>query len=62
MQLDHLNICAPATLLAEVCAFYCDILGFATGPRPELGVPGYWLYAPGSDVAAVQIEINGSVP
>ena len=58
MQLDHLNICAPATLLEEVCAFYCDILSFTTGPRPEFGVPGYWLYAPGSDVAAVHLLVS----
>ena len=24
--------------------FYCDALGLAEGPRPDLGFPGYWLY------------------
>ena len=28
-------------------AFYCDVLGFETGERPELPFPGYWLYLGG---------------
>ena len=24
--------------------FYRDVLGFADGPRPDLGFPGYWQY------------------
>ena len=27
--------------------FYCDVLGFETGERPELPFPGYWLYLDG---------------
>jgi catechol 2,3-dioxygenase-like lactoylglutathione lyase family enzyme len=28
-------------------AFYCDVLGFETGDRPDLPFPGYWLYLGG---------------
>src|SRR5437764_14040829 len=24
--------------------FYCDLLGFAEGPRPNFQFPAYWLY------------------
>jgi catechol 2,3-dioxygenase-like lactoylglutathione lyase family enzyme len=28
-------------------AFYCDVLGFETGERPEMPFPGHWLYLEG---------------
>jgi len=28
-------------------AFYCDVLGFEAGGRPQLAFPGYWLYLDG---------------
>jgi catechol 2,3-dioxygenase-like lactoylglutathione lyase family enzyme len=28
-------------------AFYCDVLGFQAGERPQLAFPGYWLYLDG---------------
>jgi catechol 2,3-dioxygenase-like lactoylglutathione lyase family enzyme len=28
-------------------AFYCDVLAFETGERPDLPFPGYWLYLQG---------------
>jgi catechol 2,3-dioxygenase-like lactoylglutathione lyase family enzyme len=28
-------------------AFYCDVLGFEAGARPQLAFPGYWLYLDG---------------
>ncbi len=34
-------------------AFYCDVLGFETGERPQLAFPGYWLYLDG--VACVHV-------
>jgi catechol 2,3-dioxygenase-like lactoylglutathione lyase family enzyme len=34
-------------------AFYCDVLGFEAGERPQLAFPGYWLYLDG--VACVHI-------
>jgi catechol 2,3-dioxygenase-like lactoylglutathione lyase family enzyme len=29
-------------------AFYCDVLGFEAGERPQLAFPGYWLYLDGA--------------
>lgn len=29
-------------------AFYCDVLGFEAGARPQLAFPGYWLYLDGA--------------
>jgi catechol 2,3-dioxygenase-like lactoylglutathione lyase family enzyme len=30
--------------LDETRKFYCDLLGFEVGPRPDFRFPGYWLY------------------
>lgn len=30
--------------LEETKKFYCDLLGFEVGPRPNFRFPGYWLY------------------
>jgi len=45
MHLDHINIRAPEELIERVRQFYCTVLGFAAGPRPEFSSPGYWLYS-----------------
>jgi len=45
MQLDHFNIAAPRDLLEEVRDFYCDVLGFKEGFRPDFQKHGFWLYA-----------------
>jgi len=55
MQLDHINICAPADLLEIVRDFYCDILALEVGARPEIPIPGYWLYGAGSEIACVHL-------
>jgi catechol 2,3-dioxygenase-like lactoylglutathione lyase family enzyme len=44
MRLHHINIRAPADLLAEEKNFFRDILGLSEGPRPAFTNPGYWLY------------------
>ncbi|MFT4520117.1 MAG: catechol 2,3-dioxygenase-like lactoylglutathione lyase family enzyme [Halioglobus sp.] len=44
MRLDHVNIAAPLDLMEKVKDFYCAALLLETGPRPDFGVPGYWLY------------------
>ena len=44
-RLDHINIAAPADLLADVRDFYVNVLGLQEGARPEFSSPGYWLYA-----------------
>lgn len=44
-RFDHYNLnCAD---LERTRAFYCDVLGFTTGPRPPIDLPGYWLYLGG---------------
>lgn len=45
MQLHHINIRAPADLLADEKGFFRDILGLSEGPRPAFTNPGYWLYS-----------------
>ena len=50
-----MNICASAELMEVVREFYCEVLGFSVGPRPKIPIPGYWLYADGSDRAAVHL-------
>lgn len=45
MKLDHFNIAAPMDLLEEVRTFYCDVLGFEEGFRPDFQRRGFWLYA-----------------
>ena len=41
-SLDHCAI--RTTRLEETRCFYEELLGLEVGPRPELPVPGYWLY------------------
>ena len=48
--LHHINLRAPAELLATLRDFYRDVLGLTVGPRPDFGSPGYWLYAGGHPV------------
>jgi catechol 2,3-dioxygenase-like lactoylglutathione lyase family enzyme len=55
MQLDHMNICAPSELLEQLREFYCEVLGFTVGPRPEFGIAGYWLYTAGVERASVHL-------
>ena len=45
-------------------AFYCDVLGFETGERPEMPFPGHWLYLEGvpclhiADCAAYEAQLD----
>src|SRR5436305_12286814 len=49
--LDHYTIqCADMTATRD---FYRDVLGLADGFRPDLGFPGFWLYA--GDKAVVHL-------
>lgn len=43
--LNHVNIKAPQPMLDEVRDFYVDLLGLHQGWRPEVPVPGSWLYS-----------------
>ncbi|MCM2680055.1 VOC family protein [Echinimonas agarilytica] len=53
MELDHINISAPAALLKVTKDFYCEILQLNVGLRPNLSLPGYWLYS--GDLALVHM-------
>jgi len=41
-RLDHVNI--RTSRLPELVAFYVDLLGLRSGPRPPFGNVGAWLY------------------
>ncbi len=41
--LDHINI--RTARLAEMIAWYRDVLGLTPGPRPDFDVGGAWMYA-----------------
>ena len=63
MQLDHINLSTPADLMESVKDFYCDLLDFRVGPRPEIPIPGYWLYhASGGGACIHLIESDGHQP
>jgi catechol 2,3-dioxygenase-like lactoylglutathione lyase family enzyme len=57
MKIDHINIAAPLALLQECRDFYCAVLELEEGPRPDFGVPGYWLYGDGHPIVHL-IEKN----
>jgi catechol 2,3-dioxygenase-like lactoylglutathione lyase family enzyme len=42
--------------------FYCGLLGFVEGWRPELGFPGSWLYAPGGEQAVLHVYWDRPMP
>ena len=50
MRIDHINIAAPGALLDSVKEFYCTALELEVGPRPDFGIPGYWLYGDGKPI------------
>jgi catechol 2,3-dioxygenase-like lactoylglutathione lyase family enzyme len=41
--LDHANIYTAR--LDETIAFFTDIIGLKNGPRPDVPIPGAWLYS-----------------
>ena len=56
MQLDHINISAPAELLKKVRDFYCDVLGLKEGFRPNFSKDGFWLYS--QDKAIIHLVVS----
>ena len=42
LAFDHVNI--RTANLAKMTAWYAEVLGLRSGPRPEFPVPGAWLY------------------
>jgi catechol 2,3-dioxygenase-like lactoylglutathione lyase family enzyme len=51
--INHFTITAEDR--AKTLDFYCGLLGFVEGRRPELGFPGSWLSAPGGQQAILHI-------
>lgn len=47
-SLDHVNV--RTSNLAAMIAWYGDILGMVTGPRPGFGFGGAWLYCDGKPI------------
>lgn len=45
LALDHAAV--RTDKLEEMRAFFVDVLGLTVGARPDVAVPGYWLYAGG---------------
>ena len=45
MNIDHINIAAPAPLLDELRTFYCRVFDLEEGFRPDFGDRGHWLYS-----------------
>jgi glyoxylase I family protein len=45
MQIDHINIKTPQSLMDEVRDFYCAVLGLEEGFRPSFPTEGHWLYS-----------------
>ncbi|MDO6732187.1 hypothetical protein Q4577_19315 [Marinovum sp. 2_MG-2023] len=57
-RLDHVNI--QTTQVEALVAWYGDILGLRTGPRPNFPFPGAWLYA--GDAAVIHLVGHGGDP
>ncbi|MBV8035850.1 VOC family protein [Roseateles sp.] len=60
--LHHINLRAPAELLATLRDFYRDVLGLEVGSRPDFGSAGYWLYAGGRPILHLSEQRPGEVP
>lgn len=52
VALDHISIATAK--LEDTCAFYCDVLGFRKGYRPNFGIAGYWLYVGDGSIVHLQ--------
>ena len=62
MSLSKVDHCAIRTRrLEETRNFYVDVLGLEQGDRPDLPVPGYWLYGGGEPIVHL-IEIGEAYP
>lgn len=53
-RLDHVNL--RTANLAAMVAFYRDVLGFESGPRPPFAFDGAWLYC-GGEAAVHLVEV-----
>jgi catechol 2,3-dioxygenase-like lactoylglutathione lyase family enzyme len=59
MPITHMqHFMVLAQDLEKTRAFYCDVLGLRTGPRPPFDFKGLWIYA--GDVACVHVAERAS--
>ena len=58
LGIHHFTIRCTQRQLASVCAFYRDVLGMRTGPRPSFPFPGHWMYV--GDLAVVHLAAIAS--
>jgi catechol 2,3-dioxygenase-like lactoylglutathione lyase family enzyme len=56
--IHHVNIRAPATDIAKLKQFYCEIVGLRDGWRPPFESRGHWLYA-GTQPLVHLVECEG---
>jgi catechol 2,3-dioxygenase-like lactoylglutathione lyase family enzyme len=54
MNIDHINLRAPAPLLEKLRSFYRSVLDLEEGFRPNFGDRGHWLYS--GDQALVHLS------
>ena len=57
-RMDHFTILTTDT--EKTVAFYHDMLGFTSGPRPAFSFPGAWLYNDGK--AVLHVVEKSSIP
>ncbi|MCU1352401.1 MAG: lactoylglutathione lyase family protein [Acidimicrobiales bacterium] len=43
VRFHHVSLNANDGSLPDLLAFYQDVFGLDTKPRPDLGIPGHWL-------------------
>jgi catechol 2,3-dioxygenase-like lactoylglutathione lyase family enzyme len=55
-QMQHYMVLSKD--LEKTRAFYCDVLGLRTGPRPPFKFEGMWIYV--GDVAAIHVAGRAS--
>ncbi len=58
--MNHFTITAEDR--AATLDYYSGLLGLVEGPRPDLGFPGTWLYAPGGTQAILHIYWDRPMP
>ena len=56
MNLHHINIKAPAALMAAEKQFFCEVLGLHEGHRPDFASQGYWLYSAGQAIVHLSLS------
>jgi catechol 2,3-dioxygenase-like lactoylglutathione lyase family enzyme len=58
--LHHYTIRCTVEQLDALDAFYTRVLGLERGPRPDLPVPGTWLYGGGQPIVHLYATLDGA--